>query len=53
VLRNTRAQELQQYELWCIRNTKNHVFEVVSVKVILTTNRQGDHHEALEIVCHE
>jgi hypothetical protein len=38
---------------WCICNTKNHVFEVVIVNVILTTNRQDDHHEALEIVHHK
>jgi hypothetical protein len=49
---NTRALELKQYELWCIRNTKNHVFEVISANIILMTNHQGDHHEALEIVHH-
>jgi len=53
VVHNTRAQELQQYELWCSRNTNNHVFEVISVNVILTTNHQGDQHEAFEFMHHE
>jgi hypothetical protein len=51
VVRNTRAQELQ-HALRCIHNATN-VFEVISVNVILTTNYQGDNHEALEIVHHE
>jgi len=50
---NSSAQQLQQYELWCIRNTTNHVFEAISVNVILMTNHRGDHQEALEIVYHE
>jgi len=29
------------------------VFEIISVKVILTTNRPGDQYEASEIVCRE
>jgi hypothetical protein len=52
MVHNTREQELQQYALWCIRNTMN-VFEVISVNVILMTNRQGDNHETLEITYHE
>jgi len=41
------ARELQQYKSWCIQNTTNCVFEVISVNVILMTNHQVDHHEAL------
>ena len=47
---DTIVEELGQYKLWYTNNTINHVFEMISVNVISTTNRQGNHHEALEII---
>ena len=52
-MRNTTAQKPQQNELWCVHDTLIHVFEVISVNIILTTNHRGDCQKALEIMYHE